>query len=69
MIREELALSTAKPNFEMFDAIVKKFDAHYELWMKISGMMTNKQKWQECYMKDIKVSEVDATIKESMKTL
>lgn len=69
LIREEQALTGTRPEFTLFNEITRKFDAHYELWTKISGMMNNKQKWNECSMKDIEVDQVELTIKESLKTL
>jgi len=58
-----------KTTFETFNRIKRFFTPFYELWTSVNDTLLKKRQWLVCPLAEIDPDEVDAMIKQSVKTL
>ena len=67
--QEEMMLFGFKSNFDTFHRVKKFYAPFYELWTNVSEIVVRKRQWLESALANIDPDEVDAMIKQSIKTL
>lgn len=67
--QEEMMLFGFKSNFDAFHRVKKFYAPFYELWTNVSEIVVRKRQWLESALASIDPDEVDAMIKQSIKTL